>query len=132
VPALADLPTGHTFDPIKFTVDAAKSRAYRAATGDPLSLYDDTNAVPPLAVAAFALGALMKVIELPDGTLHGNEALQAHAAVPVGATLTCVPTITRNATRAGTVFITFEFVVSHNDAPAITARSTVLFPARAS
>jgi hypothetical protein len=129
VPALADLPAGHTFDPISFTVDAAKSLAYRAATGDPLSLYDDANAVPPLAVAAFALGALMEVIELPDGTLHGNETLQAHALAPVGSTFTCAPTVTRNATRAGMVFITFEFVVSHADTPVVTARSTVLFPA---
>jgi hypothetical protein len=59
VPALADLPAGHTFDPIRFIVDPDHSRAYRDATGDALSLYDDTNAVPPLAVAAFALGALM-------------------------------------------------------------------------
>ena len=42
----------------------------------PHDVYDGLNAVPPLAVAAFALGELMKVIELPDGTLHGNESLQ--------------------------------------------------------
>jgi hypothetical protein len=128
VPALADLPVGHTFPPITFTVDAEKSRAYRAATGDSLTVYDEQNAVPPLAVAALALGALMEVIDLPDGTLHGNETLQAHAAVPVGATLTCAPTVTRNSTRAGAVFTTFEFVVSHNGAPVITSRAAVLYP----
>jgi hypothetical protein len=129
VAALADLPVGHTFDPIAFVIDAEKSRAYREATGDALPLYDDANAVPPLAVAALALGALMEVIDLPDGTLHGNETLQAQSAVPVGASLTCVPTITRNSARAGMVFTTFEFVVSHDGAPVMTARSTVLYPA---
>jgi acyl dehydratase len=131
VSTLADLPAGHSFPPITFTVDAEKSRAYRAATGDTLPLYDAANAVPPLAVAALALGALMEVIDLPDGTLHGNEALQAHAVVPVGATLSCTPTITRNATRQGMVFTTFEFVVENDGAPAITARATVLYPAEA-
>ena len=129
MPALADLPVGHTFPPISFTVDAEKSRAYRAATGDALALYEEQSAVPPLAVAALALGALMEVIDLPDGTLHGNETLQAHAAVPVGAALTCAPAVTRNSTRAGMVFTTFEFVVSHEDKPVITARATVLYPA---
>ena len=127
--ALADLPTGHTFEPVAFTVDAARSRAYRDATGDALAVYDEHKAVPPLAVAAFALGALMEVIDLPGGTLHGNESLQAHAPVPMGAELRCTPTITRNSTRAGTVFITFEFEITHEGAPVITSRAAVLFPA---
>lgn len=128
---LADLPAGHSFEPIVFSVDAERSRAYRAATGDTLPLYDEANAVPPLAVAALALGALMEVIDLPDGTLHGNESLEAYAPVPVGAQLVCTPTITRNATRAGMAFTTFEFVVTHEGAPAVTSRATVLFPAEA-
>jgi acyl dehydratase len=129
VSALADLPAGHSFQPIAFKIDAEKSRAYRAATGDTLSLYDDLNAVPPLAVAALALGALMEVIDLPDGTLHGNETLEAHAPVTVGATLDCTPTITRNATRAGMVFTTFEFVIRQEGRTVITSRATVLYPA---
>ena len=126
---LADLPAGHTFEPISFTIDAERSRAYRDATGDRLTLYDEHGAVPPLAVAALALGALMEVIDLPDGTLHGNESMQAHALIPVGATLQCTPTVTRNATRSGVVFTTFEFVITHEGAPAITTRATVLYPA---
>ncbi len=127
--ALSELPVGHTFDAITFTVDAERSRAYRDATGDSLSLYDEQSAVPPLAVAALALGALMEVIALPPGTLHGNESLQAHAPVPVGEELTCLTTVTRNSTRAGNVFTTFEFQVSHNGAAMITSRATVLYPA---
>lgn len=130
--ALADLPVGHTFDTVRFTIDAEAAHAYREATGDTLSIYDEQGVVPPLAVAALALGALMEVIDLPDGTLHGNESLVAHAAVPVGAALETTPTVTRNATRAGVVFTSFEFVVSHEGRPVVTARSTVLFPAEAS
>ena len=127
--ALADLPVGHTFDPIRFTVTPDDSRAYRDATGDTLALYDEQAAVPPLAVAAFALGALMEVIDLPDGTLHGNESMQSHALVPVGETLTCTPRVTRNSTRAGMVFTTFELEVTHDGAPMVTSRATVLYPA---
>jgi acyl dehydratase len=129
VSALSELPVGHTFDPITFTVDAERARAYREATGDSLGVYDEQNAVPPLAVAAFALGALMEVIALPPGTLHGNETLQAHAPVPIGAELVCVPTVTRNSTRQGNVFTTFEFQVTHAGVPMITSRATVLYPA---
>jgi hypothetical protein len=131
VAALADLPAGYAFPSISFIVDGEQSRAYRAATGDTLPLYDEQNAVPPLAVAALALGALMEVIDLPDGTLHGNESMEVHAVVPAGAVLHCTPMVTRNATRAGMVFTTFEFVITYEVAPAVTARSTVLFPAEA-
>jgi MaoC dehydratase-like protein len=128
VTALADLPAGHTFPEIRFTIDAERSRAYLTATGDTLALYDEQNAVPPLAVAALALGALMEVIDLPDGTLHGNESMEAHAVVPVGATLECAPAVTRNATRGGMVFVTLEFVVTLEGSPVVTSRAAVLFP----
>jgi hypothetical protein len=131
VTSLADLPAGHTFEPIRFTVDTEKSRAYRTATGDMLTIYDEQGVVPPLAIAALALGALMEVIDLPDGTLHGNETMEAHAPVPVGATLDCTPKVTRNAVRAGMVFITLEFPVTHEGAPVVTSRAAVLFPAEA-
>ncbi len=124
--ALSDFPVGHTFEPITFTVDAERSRAYREATGDTLPLYDEQDAVPPLAVAAFALGALMTVIDLPDGTLHVNESLQAHAPVPVGADADCTPTVTRSSMRAGTVFTTFELLSRTTVRRWSPSRATVL------
>jgi acyl dehydratase len=131
VTSLADLPAGYSFEPISFAIDVETSRAYRAATGDTLAVYDEQGVVPPLAVAALALGALMEVIDLPDGTLHGNETMQAHAPVPAGATLHCTPKVTRNAVRAGMVFLTLEFVVTHKGSPVLTSRAAVLFPAEA-
>ena len=53
---LTDLAAGHVFEPFTFTADAARVRAYLAATGDTLAAYEGEGFVPPLAVAAFALG----------------------------------------------------------------------------
>ena len=64
---LTDLTAGHQFDTVTFAVDAQRVRAYLAATGDPVALYEKQNVAPPLAVAAFALGALLEAVTLPEG-----------------------------------------------------------------
>lgn len=128
-PLLTDLPAGHVFEPIRFSIDAAKSSAYRAATADGLSIYDEEGAVPPLAVAALALGALLERVGLPPGTLHASESLQAEAAVPVGATLECRARLTQRSQRAGWTVSVLDSEIVLDGRAAVKARATVLSPA---
>jgi acyl dehydratase len=123
---LTDFPAGHEFEAITMTLDAARSRAYRDATGDSLALYDEQDAVPPLAVAAFALGALLESVGLPPGTLHANEYVRAHRPVPVDATVECRARVAQRSVRAGRVFIALESEIMLDGAPAVTTRATVL------
>jgi hypothetical protein len=126
---LTDLSAGHVFPPIRFSVDAAKSRAYRDATGDTLDLYDRENIAPPLAVAALALGALLGEVSLPDGTLHASEALTYAAAVPIGAELECRATLTQRSVRAGYVVSVLDSDIVLHGSTALSTRATVLSPA---
>ena len=126
---LTDLAAGHVFPPIRFTVDAAQSRAYRDATGDGLELYDSAGVAPPLAVAALALGALLGEVSLPDGTLHASEALTYAAAVPVGAELECRATLTQRSVRAGYVVSVLDSDIVLEGKTALSTRATVLSPA---
>jgi hypothetical protein len=129
---LTDLAAGHVFAPIRFTVDASKSRAYLDATGDTLDLYASAGVAPPLAVAAFALGALLAEVSLPDGTLHASEALTCAAAVPVGAELECRATLTQRSVRAGYVVSVLDSDIVLDGKTALSTRATVLSPAVAS
>ena len=129
---LTELPAGHEFEAISIVMDAARSRAYRVATGDTLPVYDEQDAVPPLAVAAFALGALLESVGLPPGTLHANELVRAHEAVPAGSTVECRARVAQRSLRAGRVFIVLESEIMLNGAPAVTTRATVLCEAEAS
>jgi acyl dehydratase len=123
---LTELPAGHEFEAMTLTLDAERSRAYRAATGDALPVYDEQDAVPPLAVAAFALGVLLESVGLPPGTLHANETVRAHLVVPAGATVECRARVAQRSLRAGRVFVVLESEIMLEGAPAITSRATVL------
>lgn len=126
---LTDLPAGHIFPPITFRVDAGRSRAYRVAAGDALPVYDAEGLVPPLAVAALALGALLESVSLPGGTLHASEALSFRGAVPVDAALECRATLSQRSQRAGWIVSVLDSDISLDGATAVTARATVLSPA---
>ena len=123
---LTELPAGHEFEAMSLTLDAERSRAYRAATGDTLPVYDEQDAAPPLAVAAFALGLLLESVGLPPGTLHANETVRAHQVVPAGATVECRARVAQRSLRAGRVFVVLESEITLEGAPAITTRATVL------
>ena len=127
--SLSDLPAGHVFAPINIVLDPARCSAYRDATADALDVYDAQGAVPPLAVAAFALGALLESVGLPPGTLHANESLQAHAVVPAGATVECRARVAQRSQRGGWVVTVLESDLMLSGASAVFARATVLCPA---
>jgi acyl dehydratase len=129
---LTQLPAGHTFAPISIQLDAARSRAYRDATGDALTIYHEQGVVPPLAVAAFALGALLESVGLPPGTLHANESLQAHRVVPVGSTVECRARVAQRSQRGGWFVTVLESELLLEGDVAVFARATVLCPAEAS
>ena len=128
---LSDLPSGHTFETVRFSVDAAKSRAYREATGDTNPVFESEGFVPPLCVAALALGALLNQVGLPPGTLHTNESLEFLAAVPVDTELQCTARIAQKSQRAGMIVTVIENELLLDGTTAIKARATVFSPGAA-
>ena len=129
---LTDLQAGHEFDPVSFQLDAERVRAYRDATGDQIELYEQQGVAPPLAIAAFALGALLEVVTLPEGTLHISEGLTFSAIVPVGSVVACRARLAQRSVRAGMVVSVLETEISHDGKLALTARATVMSPGAAS
>ena len=125
---LTDLSAGHVFDPITFSVDPERAQAYRAAAGDELGLYEASGVVPPLTVAALALGALLDHVSLPPGTLHASESLSFKAPVPSGASLQCRATVAQRSQRAGWIVSVLDSEISHDGQVAVLARATVLSP----
>ncbi len=129
--SLTDLPAGHIFPPTEITLTAEASRAYLAAVGDNLPAYGDAGAVPPLAVAALALGELMRQVTLPPGSLHASESLECHSIVPVGATVECRAKLAQRSQRAGWVVSVLESDLLVAGDLAVSTRATVLSPLEA-
>jgi acyl dehydratase len=129
LPSLLDLPAGHPFEPVTFVVTAARARAYREAVGDRLSVYDEVGgAVPPLAVVALALGALLEKVQLPPGSLHASESVRFHGVVPAGAAVDCRARIAQRSLRAGWAVSVLETDLYVDGREVASARATVMSP----
>jgi acyl dehydratase len=126
---LTALAAGHVFPEVTLTIDAAAARAYRDAVGDEQPVYAAAGAaVPPLAVVALALGALLRQAELPPGSLHASESVEAHRVVHEGDAVRCRTVLAQRSLRAGFVVSVLESELSVAGEAALTARATVLSP----
>lgn len=127
---LTDLPAGHNFEPVSFTITADRVRAYREAVGDRAAAYEEAGgAVPPLAVVALALGAILERVELPAGSLHASESCSFRRIVREGDTVECRPRLAQRSVRGGWVVSVLETDLHVKGSQAVSARATVLSPA---
>lgn len=133
-PLLSDLPRGHRLPDASLEPTGEDVSRYVKAVGDASALYLERRLVPPLAVAAFALGALLEVVELPAGTLHTGQEVEAHGGAPIGAALRLAGRIAQRSERGGFIVSVIEFEVTPAawDTAALSGRTTVLAPANAS
>lgn len=131
---LPDLPKGHRFPDISFSLTAQDIARYLDAVEEANDLYLERELAPPLAVAARALGALLDFVELPAGALHTGQEIASHAGVPIGAKLTLAGAIAQRSVRAGVTISIIEFEVTPSGAPgpALTGRTTLMAPVDAS
>ncbi len=129
---LAALPRGHEFPPTTFTLSPEWVVAYIDAVGD-AAIWDAGSAlVPPMAVAALSIRAMIEASPLPPGTLHAGQELAFHRAVSIGEELTVAASIASRGERVGWVLMSVDLAVSAAGAQVMTGRATVTFPVRKS
>lgn len=107
-------------------ISATVADAYRHAVEDESLL--DGALVPPTAVAALALAAVMDAVSLPAGAVHTAQELEFTAPVPPDAPLQCTAEVAQNSVRGGARFLTLQFKVSNAGVAALTGRSSILIP----
>ena len=123
--SLTDFAAGHVFEPVRFTITAADARAYRTAVNDRLP---SSGLVPPLAVAAIALGKLLEQVGLPPGSLHASESLTFAGVVTEGSEIECSTRLSQRSVRGGWVVSVLDTDIASGGATAVSARATVLSP----
>ena len=67
-----------------WTVTEDAVRQYLGAVGDAQPAYFDCKLAPPVALAAWTLGALLKKLALPSGAIHSLQELQSCGGVAFG------------------------------------------------
>ncbi len=126
---LVALEKGHEFPPASFDLSAEWVEAYVASVEDEAIGALDGGFVPPMAVAALAMRALLEHASLPPGTLHAGQELAFTAPVRRGETLTVAARIASRGQRAGWVLMGVELRVARDGGTVMTGRATLSFPA---
>jgi acyl dehydratase len=125
---LAALEKGYEFPRASFDLSDEWVDAYVASVEDEAIGALDGGFVPPMAVAALAIRALLKHASLPPGTLHAGQELTFSAPVCRGEALTVAARIASRGERAGWALMGVELRVARGGEAVMTGRATISFP----
>ncbi len=126
------LETGQELSSQSLTLDAKAVGDYVAAVSDTSSpaASDGTPLVPPMAIAALALSAVINALQIPGGTIHASQELGFGDAVRVGESLDCRATLAQNSLRRGWRFLVVNMEAkSKGGSVVMDGKSTIMLPA---
>lgn len=121
-------------DPVElgqWIVGAEFVAEYLGVVEDRTIIYRELDIVPPMSLAARAVGALVEKLALPPGTIHAAQELESRRLVMVGEQVTCRASVSKPRQRGGWAFVSADFTLSDTDGQAVLeGKSTVLIPAQ--
>ena len=104
-------------------------RQYLKAVGDAHLEYFRANLVPPLALAAYALGALLEKLALPPGAIHSLQEVETLGPVKMGEEISGIARLERPRRRGNWQFTTASYTLRKANGQQVQAgKSTVLIP----
>jgi hypothetical protein len=113
----------------RWAVGAKAVEEYLTAVEDGSLLYRDLAAVPPMALAARALGALLEELSLPPGTIHASQEIDCRRMVNPDEEVSCVATLSRPMRRGDWQLVSADFTVHGDGGEAVlVGKATVLVP----
>ncbi len=110
-----------------WNVSEELARQYLEAVGDQCREYFDHSLVPPLALSAYALGALLRKLNLPPGAIHSLQEVETLRPVKFEESITGVAGIERPRRRGNLEFTTVSYALTDLTGQRVqTGKSTVL------
>lgn len=124
-----EISTGTAIELGSWTLTGESVREYLSAVGDDLGVYGEVGLVPPLALCAYALGAMLERLSLPAGTIHSIQEMEALAGVAVGEVVHGEASPERPRSRGGLRFMTVSYTLKNAAGNVVqTGKTTVLTP----
>jgi len=120
----SQLEAGYEFPPSRYTLDHSIVATYLRAVEDSSSLYQDTELVPPLAIAAYAMASLSESISLPSGTIHASQELEFIDTVNINDILISYARVSRQQSRGKFHLLSINFNVFNQRQQAVLAGKT--------
>ena len=128
-PRLDTLPKGHELPPSAFELSPEWVREYVAAVEDEAIGSLGADLVPPMAVAALAVRALLERAALPPGAVHIGQEIAFRRAARVGERLSASARVVSRGERQGWVLMGVELAVDDASGEVVMeGRATVTFP----
>jgi acyl dehydratase len=125
--SLAELPKGHRFPSASFELSLEWVAEYVEAVDD--RAIAAAGAVPPMALAALSIRALLDQSPLPPGSIHVAQELSFKRAASVGEKLHTRAEIASRGERQGWVLMTVAHSVSDvSGGVVMDGRATITFP----
>lgn len=112
---------GHEFPPTSYKLDSSMVSTYLKAVEETSRLYQDTELVPPMAIAAYAMAALSEGISLPPGAIHVTQEIEFIDTVRVTDTITCHAKVSRKQNRGRLHLMTIDLDVFNQNQKAVFA-----------
>ncbi|MBT4512782.1 MAG: hypothetical protein HOC20_11305 [Chloroflexi bacterium] len=125
----SQLEVGYEFPPASYNLGSADVSAYLKATGETDRLFQNTGIVPPTAIAAWSLIALLDYVDMPSGTIHLAQELESVGIAKESDTITCHARVSRKQERSGLRLLDIEFKVQDQNGDLVVAgKSSFNFP----
>lgn len=126
---LAELPIGHIFGPIEFTVSEQQAADYISATGGTEPNPAFHNIVHPLQLDAVAIANLIGALGIVENrieTIHAGQQMTVFQTVTPGETVTCTSTLKSNNMRRESRWATISSVFTAADGTVIAETASTL------
>lgn len=128
---ISDVVAGQDLGKAGFRLEASMVREYLSAVEDSSELYKEGTLVPPTAIAALGVRAILEELSLPPGTLHAAQELTMHRAAAAEDAVICKARVAQSSERQGWQFVVVEFTIADDEANEILdGRTTLLVPPR--
>ena len=128
----AILEPGQTISEREITFDALTVGSYRDSVGDASEVFagsNKENLVPPMAIAAYSLRALLEELVIRPGTLHTGQEIEFNETITVGETLTCHAALSRNSVKGNWRFIVVNISAMNESGKIVMfGKSTIMVP----
>lgn len=129
--SLAAYAKGHQFPPLQLDLSEQWVSSYVQAVEDG-AIVRHPRSVPPMALAALAIGALLKSAGLPEGAVHVAQDLSFARSVSPGEALTALATVLSRGERQGWILMGVDLTVADDSGVSVmNGRATLTFPAEA-
>ena len=130
-PRLDTLARGHELPATTFELSPEWVRQYVVAVEDEAIGLLGPDLVPPMAVAALAVRALLERATLPPGAVHIGQEMTFRRAARVGERLSASARVVSRGERQGWVLMGIDLSVEGEGGPIMEGRATVTMPAAA-